>query len=508
MLPVPVFSGQVKSLARLALVLESNGHSGTGLRSKYLPARDFEEYLQEAAMAGDLPGEGRAQLARRLDATMLEVVAARQAAETANTQAVLRVLAAALRAELAAVTGRIEAQRPPNGCLVAERGSELESFGSGIGPAPRLPAGGGDEVIAGWSDGQTHPPKKDGWPEVPAFAEPSPFLRSAALAIGAEKRRCLREGYVSEGPSESSVNIEDTEDENLQSALPGLERFYETMAAKAQIKPGAGSSSSWAGIQDGVGQTERQEWLAAVTLKRSDQDEELPAAVDSCGAREGNEHGHTRVWKVLSMARSYRRLSKEKRRRGRLKEMLKCEETVSCVAPLVEAWRTAQTQEIRQVRCWSSNTDDSGYEAGYETDADESELSEWEGSVRQGCMPRHKRKLEALVSKTYLNLTKQMTFATELPGGQAHEAVSYFADHKMLVYNKDPTVVWQERPPISLSNNMSYVYVDGERKPLNTLGIQWKALPEGDNAAMEAGRLLPFFQSQLGRQSAMPHEVG
>ena len=38
---------------------------------------------------------------------------------------------------------------------------------------------------------------------------------------------------------------------------------------------------------------------------------------------------------------------------------------------------------------------------------------------------------------------------------------------------RDPTVVWQERPPISLSN-MSYVYVDGERKPLNTLGIQWK----------------------------------
>lgn len=203
---------------------------------------------------------------------------------------------------------------------------------------------------------QTHPPKKDGWPEVPAFAEPSPFLRSAALAIGAEKRRCLREGYVSEGPSESSVNIEDTEDENLQSALPGLERFYETMAAKAQIKPGAGSSSSW----------------------------------------------------VLSMARSYRRLSKEKRRRGRLKELLQ---------PAVNAGvlRSASGGSLvcpGEHLGWSSNTDDSGYEAGYETDADESELSEWEGSVRQG----HKRKLEALV-----NLTKQMTFATELPGGQAHE---------------------------------------------------------------------------------------
>lgn len=108
---------------------------------------DFEEYLQEglarrplqqeahwtttiAAMAGQEAEalrarcsrlehevvELRAQLARRLDATMLEVVAARQAAETANTQA------AALRAELAAVTGRIEAQRPPNGC------SPLEAF--------------------------------------------------------------------------------------------------------------------------------------------------------------------------------------------------------------------------------------------------------------------------------------------------------------------------------------------------------------------------------------------
>jgi len=356
---------------------------------------------------------------------------------------------------------------------------------------------------------QTHPPKKDGWPEVPAFAEPSPFLRSAALAIGAEKRRCLREGYVSEGPSESSVNIEDTEDENLQSALPGLERFYETMAAKAQIKPGAGSSSSW----------------------------------------------------VLSMARSYRRLSKEKRRRGRLKELLQ---------PAVNAGvlRSASGGSLvcpGEHLGWSSNTDDSGYEAGYETDADESELSEWEGSVRQG----HKRKLEALV-----NLTKQMTFATELPGGQAHEEALPFGESARqpppktlralgtrpvglrlslpngsgsatlifgenvrkrapstedtlqaqpeaksvpldgppgpslpalpapvqataglgvpvagvagLAAPRDPTVVWQERPPISLSN-MSYVYVDGERKPLNTLGIQWKALPEGDNAAMEVG---------------------
>lgn len=136
----------VKSLARLALVLESNGHSGTGAAAAAAAVAaavtkqndcewmsDFEEYLQEglerrplqqeAATAGQEADalrarctrlehevvELRAQLARRLDATMLEVVAARQAAETANAQA------AALRAELAAVTGRIEAQRP-NGC--------------------------------------------------------------------------------------------------------------------------------------------------------------------------------------------------------------------------------------------------------------------------------------------------------------------------------------------------------------------------------------------------------
>ncbi|CAE7829838.1 unnamed protein product [Symbiodinium sp. CCMP2592] len=136
----------VKSLARLALVLESNGHSGTGAAAAAAAVAaavtkqndcewmsDFEEYLQEglerrplqqeAATAGQEADalrarctrlehevvELRAQLARRLDATVLEVVAARQAAETANAQA------AALRAELAALTGRIEAQRP-NGC--------------------------------------------------------------------------------------------------------------------------------------------------------------------------------------------------------------------------------------------------------------------------------------------------------------------------------------------------------------------------------------------------------
>lgn len=204
---------------------------------------------------------------------------------------------------------------------------------------------------------QSHPSKKGGWPEVPAFSATSPCFRSAALAVdavGGEKWH-LREGYVSEGPSESSVNVEDTEDESLQQALPGLERFYETMAAKAQIKPGAaGTSSSW----------------------------------------------------VLSMARSYRRLSKDKRRRGRLKELL--QPAGQGVLRSTSGGNLSCPEHL----CWSS-TDDSGYEAGYETDADESELSEWEsGNVRQG----HKRKLEALV-----NLTKQMSFSAERPNSQKNE---------------------------------------------------------------------------------------
>eukprot|EP00441_Pelagodinium_beii_P026717 CAMPEP_0197679354 /NCGR_PEP_ID=MMETSP1338-20131121/91560_1 /TAXON_ID=43686 ORGANISM="Pelagodinium beii, Strain RCC1491" /NCGR_SAMPLE_ID=MMETSP1338 /ASSEMBLY_ACC=CAM_ASM_000754 /LENGTH=63 /DNA_ID=CAMNT_0043260401 /DNA_START=14 /DNA_END=202 /DNA_ORIENTATION=- len=54
---------------------------------------------------------------------------------------------------------------------------------------------------------------------------------------------------------------------------------------------------------------------------------------------------------------------------------------------------------------WSS-TDDSGYEAGYETDADESEMSEWESG--NGLPKGNKRKLEALVS-----LTMQMRFTED-----------------------------------------------------------------------------------------------
>jgi len=287
------------------------------------------------------------------------------------------------------------------------------------------------------SPSQSRPSKKEGWPEVPTFSASSPCFRSAALATGGEKWR-LREGYVSEGPSESSVNGLDTEDESLQLALPGLERFYETMAAKAQLKPGAGASSSW----------------------------------------------------VLSMARSYRRLSKEKRRRGRLKELLQ---------------PAGQASSGKNLACpehlgWSSNTDDSGYEAGYETDADESELSEWEsGSVRQG----HKRKLEALVS-----LTMQMSFSAEHSSGQK---------------NEDPLGLESARPPppktlralgtrpvglrLSLPNGSGSVGVSESKTLPEGLAPPLPSLPDTQSApafTQPAGnQLLPAGQSQPRNSSQM-----
>eukprot|EP00434_Breviolum_minutum_P015545 symbB.v1.2.013689.t1/scaffold971.1/size148033/17 len=45
---------------------------------------------------------------------------------------------------------------------------------------------------------QSHPSKKEGWPQVPAFSATAPCFRSAAFAVdavGGEKWR-LREGYV------------------------------------------------------------------------------------------------------------------------------------------------------------------------------------------------------------------------------------------------------------------------------------------------------------------------
>jgi len=113
---------------------------------------------------------------------------------------------------------------------------------------------------------------------------------------------------------------------------------------------------------------------------------------------------------LLSMARSYRRLSKDKRSRGRLRAMMRpgpqgdlSELPATGGSGLLEANASLRTAlplqrpiTVVEQPGWSS-TDDSGYEAGYETDADESELSEWEGGPsRHG----HKRKLDALVQLT------------------------------------------------------------------------------------------------------------
>lgn len=178
-----------------------------------------------------------------------------------------------------------------------------------------------------------------------------------------------RSGDVSEGPSESSANIEDTEEDDFQSTIPNLEHFYEQMAAKARLPaqpPGNGVNANW----------------------------------------------------VLSLARSYRRLSKDKRSRGRLRALLLrpgaqggLAEGAAAASSLLTASGCShgvslpkgalplqRPTTVAEQPGWSSNTDDSGYEAGYETDADESELSEWEGggAARHG----HKRKLDALVHLT------------------------------------------------------------------------------------------------------------
>lgn len=159
------------------------------------------------------------------------------------------------------------------------------------------------------------------------------------IPVSTERR--AHSGDVSEGPSESSANREDeTEEDAFQSTIPNLEKFYEQMAAKARLPghPGHGASSSW----------------------------------------------------VLSLARTYRRLSKDKRRRGRLRSLLQ-----TAAQGAQAASSSGLPCPMREQPGW--NTDDSGYEAGYETDADESELSEWEsGTSRRGC----KRKLDALVHLT------------------------------------------------------------------------------------------------------------
>jgi len=207
---------------------------------------------------------------------------------------------------------------------------------------------------------------------------------AAALPWKASDVRRLLGGDLSEGPSESSVPIEDTEDDDFQSNLPNIERFYEQWAAKAKLPehPGNGASSSW----------------------------------------------------VLSLARSYRRLSKDKRRRGRLRALLQAplmqpagQGGLSAASgsglprPMMEQTGKSSTWSSSFAsNGWSSNTDDSGYEGGYETDADESELSEWEsGTNRQG----HKRKLEALV-----HLTMCLSFQEPRKGEEGQEEQATLAE--------------------------------------------------------------------------------
>lgn len=220
--------------------------------------------------------------------------------------------------------------------------------------APSFPSAASSSSGATFSQGRTAPGPTQ--KAVEAEAVPAdlgkkvstvglPLFKSAAFSAALEARRAFG-GDMSEGPSESSANIEDTEDE-FQSTIPSLEKFYEQMAAKVRLPPGSSASSDW----------------------------------------------------VLSLARSYRRLSKDKRRRGRLRALLQ----PATQGGLAGGSGSSLAGSMIENPGCASNTDDSGYEAGYETDADESELSEWEsGNVRQG----HKRKLEALV-----HLTMQLSFA-------------------------------------------------------------------------------------------------
>lgn len=194
-------------------------------------------------------------------------------------------------------------------------------------------------------------------PRAPSMATGAAFHPGNAAAAApsltpassfSHKRLHGHESGVSEGPSESSINAIDTEDDDFQTA--SFERFYEQMAAKAQLRGDLGPGST----------------------------QNL----------------------MLSLARSYRRLSKDKRRRG-LRALQSLAAQGASAALGTTSGSSVGCKSIESTTGttgWSSNTDDSGYEAGYETDADESELSEWEGANgrRQG----HKRKLDALVHLT------------------------------------------------------------------------------------------------------------
>mmetsp|Transcript_64485 Transcript_64485/g.119977 ORF Transcript_64485/g.119977 Transcript_64485/m.119977 type:complete len:366 (+) Transcript_64485:69-1166(+) len=220
--------------------------------------------------------------------------------------------------------------------------------------------------VESWCDTRGASPGENHHELLNAETGPLPTLRSI---FGGDWRH--RSGELSEGPSESSAGSSHTllSDEDFQSKIPHLERFYQQLAARGRLP-------------------ERN------------------------GPGEAN-------W-VLSLARSYRRMSNDKRRRGRLRALLRqvsrdgdaelCRSsdgqagdslTSSSLAggsrSLTGRGFAGRLGSASDLPGFSSNTDDSGYEAGYETDADESELSEWEsGSKPQ----RHKRKLDALVQLT------------------------------------------------------------------------------------------------------------
>lgn len=176
---------------------------------------------------------------------------------------------------------------------------------------------------------------------VEAETEPLPgFLPRFDRSINASASSLDRRGDNSEGPSESSTNIDTDGDDDFMARIPHLERFYAELAAKAKLPERNGAST--------------QSW-------------------------------------VLSLARSYRRLSHEKRRRGGLRAMLQPSPSGGLRYPSGNGF--------------NSGTDDSGYEAGYETDADESEFSEWENGSAPQRQSRHKRKLDALVSAMTMKLS-------------------------------------------------------------------------------------------------------
>eukprot|EP00812_Abedinium_dasypus_P002788 NODE_1340_length_1172_cov_380.264100.p1 GENE.NODE_1340_length_1172_cov_380.264100~~NODE_1340_length_1172_cov_380.264100.p1 ORF type:complete len:307 (+),score=88.61 NODE_1340_length_1172_cov_380.264100:116-1036(+) len=168
----------------------------------------------------------------------------------------------------------------------------------------------------------------------------------------AREARGVHSGEVSEGgSSKSSAHLADTEEDDFKSTIPHLERLYEQLAAKARLPERHGASaSSW----------------------------------------------------VLSLARGYHRLSKDKRRRSRLGELLQ---------PAAQAAVPGSCGVMIAAQPDCASTDDSGYEAGYETDAEQSEWSEWESGAAPA--QRHKRKLDALV-----HLTMRLSVSERSTGSQ------------------------------------------------------------------------------------------